>query len=39
GNLNSLTEARNVQSRAQASGYSGAFVLESVSGVLTKVPN
>lgn len=39
GNLNSLTEARNVQSRAKASGYSGAFVLESVNGVLTKVPN
>jgi len=39
GNLNSLQEARNVQSRAQASGYSGAFVLESVNGVLTKVPN
>jgi hypothetical protein len=39
GNLNSLTEARNVQSRAQSSGYTGAFVLESVNGVLTKVPN
>ena len=39
GNLNSLTEARNVQSRAQAAGYNGAFVLESVNGVLTKVPN
>lgn len=39
GNLNSLTEARNVQSRAKASGYGGAFVLESVNGVLTKVPN
>jgi cell division septation protein DedD len=39
GNLNSLTEARNVQSRAQSAGYNGAFVLESVNGVLTKVPN
>lgn len=39
GNLNSLTEARNVQNRARSAGYAGAFVLESVNGVLTKVPN
>lgn len=39
GNLNSLQEARNVQARAQASGYGGAFVLESVNGKLVKVPN
>jgi hypothetical protein len=39
GNLNSLSEARSVQARAQIDGYPGAFVLESVNGVLTKVPN
>lgn len=39
GNLNSLAEARSVQARAQASGYPGAFVLESVNGQLVKVPN
>ncbi|WP_020569808.1 carboxypeptidase regulatory-like domain-containing protein [Neolewinella persica] len=39
GNLNSLQEARSVQARAQSSGYSGAFVLESVNGQLVKVPN
>jgi len=39
GNLNSLSEARSVQARASAAGYPGAFVLESVNGVLTKVPN
>jgi hypothetical protein len=39
GNLNSLTEARNIQARAKASGYAGAFVLESVNGVLKKVAN
>ncbi|MEM9930338.1 MAG: carboxypeptidase regulatory-like domain-containing protein, partial [Bacteroidota bacterium] len=39
GNLNSLTEARNVQARAKASGYPGAFVLESVNGQLQKVSN
>ena len=39
GNLNSLSEARSVQARAQASGYPGAFVLESVNGQLVKVPN
>ena len=39
GNLYSLTEARNVQARAQALGYTGAFVLESVNGQLTKLPN
>ncbi|MFT5999789.1 MAG: hypothetical protein ACI81P_002247 [Neolewinella sp.] len=39
GNLNSLQEARSVQARAKSSGYSGAFVLESVNGQLVKVPN
>lgn len=39
GNLNSLSEARSVQARAAAAGYPGAFVLESINGVLTKVPN
>ncbi len=39
GNLNSLTEARNVQARAKAGGYAGAFVLETVNGELVKVPN
>ncbi len=39
GNLNSLTEARNVQNQARSAGYSGAFVLESVNGVLKKLSN
>ena len=39
GNLNSLSEARSVQARARSMGYTGAFVLESVNGQLTKLPN
>lgn len=39
GNLNSLSEARSVQARAQAAGYPGAFVLENINGTMTKVPN
>ncbi|MEO0732996.1 MAG: carboxypeptidase regulatory-like domain-containing protein [Bacteroidota bacterium] len=37
GGLNTLGEARGVQSRAQSMGYSGAFVLEDVNGQLVKV--
>ena len=39
GNLSSLAEARNVQARAKSFGYTGAFVLERVNGVLKKVAN
>jgi len=39
GNLNSLSEARGVQARARSAGYPGAFVLESINGTLTKLPN
>jgi hypothetical protein len=39
GNLNSLSEARSVQARAQSVGYGGAFVLENINGALAKVPN
>ncbi|MEM9526707.1 MAG: SPOR domain-containing protein, partial [Bacteroidota bacterium] len=37
GGIASLAEARTVQSRAQSSGYTGAFVLEDVNGQLVKV--
>lgn len=37
GGLYSIDQARQVQANAQAMGYSGAFVLESVNGQLVKV--
>ena len=39
GNLGTLQEARSVQARARSMGYNGAFVLESINGALTKLPD